>query len=417
MGKGISLGILFSFIFSVNHAQEISPYGKFLKDSVMVGEEVQYSLSVKYPLDWHVIFPDSTYNYEPFEFYTKSYFPTRIDSTHAYDSAVYTLSTFEIDLVQKLQLPIYLLNGNDSTTILASPDSVFLRELVTVLPDSLKFRENLAFQAVNYAFNYPYFMIGLGLVALIGLGTFFIFGNSIRTKIKLYRMRKAYEKFSLEFDRGIIKIKQSETNAQLIEEILVIWKSYMEKIEDRPFTKYTSKEILKVGFEEQLKNVLQTIDRSIYGAIGDEEMHKNFEALEDFTFERYKIACNQAKSSQNEPQIKASRNEEKEIQSTAITQFGLDTNELYEELKKGGRFVIYYYTISILIMTFRRSSKVKFIRSGENGIKQGLVYSLISFLLGWWGIPWGLIYTPRSLYINFRGGKNVTDQLINKVTN
>ncbi|MEP2024655.1 MAG: hypothetical protein ABJH98_05065 [Reichenbachiella sp.] len=295
MGKSISFGILISFIFSIASAQEISPYGKFLKDSIMVGEEVQYSLSVKYPLDWYVVFPDSTNNFGPFEYYNKTFFPTRTDSTHAFDSAVYTFSSFEVDLVQRLQAPIYLLNGKDSTTILANPDSVFLKELVTVMPDSLQFIENVDYQEVHYAFNYPYLMIGLGVFLVLLIGNYFIFGNTIRRKIKLYRMRKAYEKFSLEFERGIIKIKQSETNAQLIEEILVTWKKYMEKIEDRPFTKYTSKEILRVGFEKELKTVLQTIDRSIYGAIGDEEMHKNFEALEDFTLERYQTKIKEVK--------------------------------------------------------------------------------------------------------------------------
>lgn len=295
MGKRIAAGILFSLVFSFNYAQEISPFGKFLKDSVMVGEEVQYSLSVRYPLDWQLVFPDSTNNFEPFEYYAKSYFPTRIDSTHAFDSAVYTLASFEVDLVQKLQLPVYLLNGNDSTVILANPDSVFLKELVTMMPDSLKFKENVAYQAVEYAFNYPYLMIGLGVLLILLIATYFLFGNTIRKKIKLYRMRKAYEKFSMEFERGIIRIKQSETNAELIEQILVTWKKYMEKIEDRPFTKYTSKEILKVGFEKELKTVLQTIDRAIYGAIGDEEMHKNFEALEDFTLERYQHKIKEVK--------------------------------------------------------------------------------------------------------------------------
>lgn len=287
MGKRIAAGILFSFVFSINYAQEISPFGKFLKDSIMVGEEVQYALSVKYPVDWQLVFPDSTHNFEPFEYYAKSYFPTRIDSTHAFDSVVYTLASFEVDLVQKLQLPVYLLNSNDSTIILANTDSIFLKELVTMMPDSLKFKENVSYQAVEYAFNYPYFMIGLGILFVLAIGTFFLFGNTIRKKIKLYRMKKAYEKFSMEFERGIIRIKQSETNAELIEQILVTWKKYMEKIEDRPFTKYTSKEILKVGFEKELKTVLQTIDRSIYGAIDDDEMHKNFEALEDFTLGRY----------------------------------------------------------------------------------------------------------------------------------
>lgn len=295
MGKGISLGILFSFVLSVVHAQEISPYGKFLSDSVMVGEEVEYSLSVKYPLNWSIVFPDSTFDFEPFEYYKKTYFPTRVDSTHAYDSAIYTLASFEVDLVQKLQVPIYLINGNDSTTILANTDSVFLKELVTVMPDSLKFKENVTYQAVDYTFNYPYLMIGLGILVILLIGIYFLFGNTIRTKIALHRMRKAYEKFSLEFERGIIKIKQNETNSELIEEILVTWKTYMEKIEDRPFTKYTSKEILKVGFEKELKTVLQTIDRSIYGAISDEEMHKNFEALEDFTLERYQTKVKEVK--------------------------------------------------------------------------------------------------------------------------
>ncbi|MEP3387963.1 MAG: hypothetical protein ABJO02_07240 [Reichenbachiella sp.] len=295
MGKRIAAGILFSLVFSFNYAQEIAPFGKFLKDSIMVGEEVQYSLSVKYPLDWQLVFPDSTFNFEPFEYYTKSYFPTRTDSTHAFDSAVYTIASFEVDLVQKLQLPVYLLNGNDSTIILANTDSIFLKELVTVMPDSLKFKENVTYQAVEYAFNYPYLMIGLGILLVLLIGTYFLFGNSIRKKIKLYRMRKAYEKFSMEFERGIIRIKQSETNAELIEQILVTWKKYMEKLEDRPFTKYTSKEILKVGFEKELKTVLQTIDRSIYGAIGDDEMHKNFEALEDFTLERYQHKIKEVK--------------------------------------------------------------------------------------------------------------------------
>lgn len=296
MGKGISTAILFSFIFSLTHAQEISPYGKFLQDSVMIGEEVHYSLSIRYPKDWHLIFPDSTQDMEPFEFYAKTYFPTRIDSTHAYDSAVYRLATFEIDLIQKLQLPVYLLNGNDSTIILSNPDSVFLKELVTVVPDSLAFKENLTYQVVDYAVNYPYLMIGLGILLVVLIGVYFIFGKAIRIKIKLYRMKKAYEKFSSKFDNGILKIKQSETNAELIEKILVIWKAYMEKLEDRPFTKYTSKEILKVGFEKELKDVLQNIDRSIYGAVGDEEMHKNFEALEDFTLSRYQIKTKEVKN-------------------------------------------------------------------------------------------------------------------------
>ena len=37
--------------------------------------------------------------------------------------------------------------------------------------------------------------------------------------------------------------------------------------------------------------------------------------------------------------------------------------------------------------------------------KQAAVWSTITGLFGWWGFPWGLIYTPRALYDNAKGGK------------
>ena len=287
MAKKIAINIVFTLIFFQTQAQQISPFGIFKSDSVKIGNELHYSLSVKYPLDWHIIFPDSTYDFSPFEYYDKQYFPTRVDSLYAYDSAVYTLSTFEIDLVQRLQLPIYLLNGKDSTEIFSQQDSVFLQEMITVMPDSLTLRENVNFKAVTYEFNYPYFMIGLLVLLILSIGTFLIFGKGIQSKIKQYRLRKSYEKFSLAFDRGVNKIRQNENNTEIIENILVVWKQYMEQLENRPFTKYTSKEIVSLGFESDLKSVLHTIDRALYGSIGDEQMHKNFEMLEDFTLERY----------------------------------------------------------------------------------------------------------------------------------
>ena len=85
--------------------------------------------------------------------------------------------------------------------------------------------------------------------------------------------------------------------------------------------------------------------------------------------------------------------------------------ELETELQRGAKFVVYRYCISIIILTFRRSSPVHFLPAGQNRIRHGLVYSLISFLLGWWGIPWGPIYTIESLVVNFRGGKDVTAEI------
>jgi hypothetical protein len=86
--------------------------------------------------------------------------------------------------------------------------------------------------------------------------------------------------------------------------------------------------------------------------------------------------------------------------------------ELQQELQQGGKFVIYQYCISILILTFRRSSDVYFIRYEENAIVKGLPFTFLSLVLGWWGIPWGPIYTVQSIWVNFKGGRDVTKEVL-----
>ncbi len=91
---------------------------------------------------------------------------------------------------------------------------------------------------------------------------------------------------------------------------------------------------------------------------------------------------------------------------------GLDGQQLGLELQRGAKFVTYQYCISILILTFRRSSDIYFVRAGESAVGKGLGFSLISLFLGWWGIPWGPIYTIGSFITNFGGGKDVTTEVI-----
>jgi hypothetical protein len=92
---------------------------------------------------------------------------------------------------------------------------------------------------------------------------------------------------------------------------------------------------------------------------------------------------------------------------------GLTIAEIQNEINKGGKFVIYQYCVSIVIMTFKRPTDIYFIRADENPLTKGLPYSLISFVVGWWGIPWGPIYTIGSLIKNFGGGKDVTNEIFN----
>jgi hypothetical protein len=95
---------------------------------------------------------------------------------------------------------------------------------------------------------------------------------------------------------------------------------------------------------------------------------------------------------------------------------GLTVGQVVEEVRKGGRFVYFQYCISVLILTFRRSSPVFFIRAGQSGVAKGLPYSALSFVLGWWGFPWGFIYTPMVILKNFGGGEDVTEKVMASMT-
>ncbi|MBK8257757.1 MAG: hypothetical protein IPK82_34450 [Polyangiaceae bacterium] len=91
---------------------------------------------------------------------------------------------------------------------------------------------------------------------------------------------------------------------------------------------------------------------------------------------------------------------------------GMDGQQLAMELQRGGKFVIYQYCISVFILTFRRPSDIYFVRAGESAVSKGLGYTLLSLVLGWWGIPWGPIYTVSSVITNLGGGKDVTHEVV-----
>jgi hypothetical protein len=91
---------------------------------------------------------------------------------------------------------------------------------------------------------------------------------------------------------------------------------------------------------------------------------------------------------------------------------GIKHGELDFEIQRGAKFVLFQYCISVIILTFRRPSDIYFLRAGENPVLKGLPFTLLSLLAGWWGIPWGPIYTIQSVYNNSRGGKDVTQTVV-----
>ena len=91
---------------------------------------------------------------------------------------------------------------------------------------------------------------------------------------------------------------------------------------------------------------------------------------------------------------------------------GMSFDEVNLELQNGAKFVVFHYNFSLVIISFKRTSDVYFLRPDESGFSKGLSYTLFSLLFGWWGFPWGLIYTIQSLITNLRGGRDVTAEVI-----
>jgi hypothetical protein len=96
----------------------------------------------------------------------------------------------------------------------------------------------------------------------------------------------------------------------------------------------------------------------------------------------------------------------------AVDWRSLSAAQMLDEIKAGGRFVQYSYCISILIMSFKRHSNPRFIRAGQSALLAGLPWTAITFLLGWWGIPWGPIWSIQCIARNMQGGHDITAAVV-----
>jgi hypothetical protein len=282
--------IFYIYLLSSVHAQEIKVQGKFSRDSVKIGKPIEFYLSAHYPENLNILFPDSTFSFGPFELQNKIYFPTSTKKGISRDSVVYYLATYEVDSIQTLKLPIYVVNQMDCTEVFSNTDSVFFQNLVKAIPDSLTaeklpLKTNTNYLGVRWQLNYILFAIGgsILLIALILVWVFF--GKRIRKYFKLKRMAKGYEAFRTKFESSVEKLDR-DFSPQRVETALVIWKNYLELLLSKPYTKFTSKEIKTMENSEELGHALSEIDRMIYGNT-KENVHAPFAGLKTYVRQQF----------------------------------------------------------------------------------------------------------------------------------
>lgn len=276
--------LIISCLLIIENSYAQKPVGRFQTDSIELGRPIDYALSYHHSPSAEVFFPDTTYNFYPFEIIRRNIFPTSTTNGVSTDSVVYTLVTFDITKNQKLRLPIYLLSKRDCTEVYSLADSVFLKEMIKMPVDSLHLKTDTRLLALSQQVNYPKiltYLLGIfGIVLII----YAFFGRFIRKQYTLFLFSRRHKDFQTNYK----KFTRSTLDDVTIGKALVLWKKHLEWLEKRPYTSYTTKEIISRLPNERLEEALREVDSAIYGGILSTQMPSAMNILLEKAAELYK---------------------------------------------------------------------------------------------------------------------------------
>ena len=273
-----------------------APVGRFLTDSIDIGRPFQYALMYRHAPAADLLFPDTASQFAPYRVQKVALFTTRTTGTGAQavsiDSAVYTLLSFEIDSVQLLRVPIRFINARDCTDLFTSTDTVFLRSQIRptaaeLTPySSLTLATQTTLASLQQEFNYP--VLGLFVAGLVGVSglLYGLFGRAIRRQWRLYRLNQRHQRFLREFDRLSQEIS-ADSAAETANQAIIVWKTYLERIERQPYSSLTTSEIAERVDDERVTNALREADRMIYGGAFTTQSAASLTVLSDVATQRY----------------------------------------------------------------------------------------------------------------------------------
>lgn len=259
------LGLLLSGLAWAQPPVRVS--GRFDKDTVKVGEPVVFTLTASYPATELLLFPDSTFAFAPFELVRKQTHPTQARDGRLFDSVEYVLRTFSLDTTQSVALPVFQVIPGDCLQHAAARDAVALSFVVRSLPDSLApaqlpVKITAEYIPMERKFNYPLWgLVGCAALVMLGAATLF-FGRPLWRYLEERKLQRRHQLFMQQFAEAQQK-NQSAASPQWVEMALTVWKGYVEHLSGRPYTKLTTREVLRQG-DEELREPLMQLDRMIY---------------------------------------------------------------------------------------------------------------------------------------------------------
>ena len=281
---------IFLLVFGNALAQEQENYrieASFKEDSFRLGQLLHFHLNISYPKDRVAIIPDSAYNFSPFEYVTKTYITTQIDSLYAYDSIVYTLSSFEINSVQRLTVPLAFFKGKDTLKFNTATDSVFNKRLINFNVNAT-LQEDTQLLSTIQKINYPYLIAGALVLLLTLLILYKLFGKIIIKRYRLIILNTTHKKFIKEYDVLASDFKKT-ADLRMIEQTLGVWKNYLTCLESRPINTFTTKELIGLYDQEELQSTLQSLDRNVYGGVASKDSNDALQTIKRFTNRRFQI--------------------------------------------------------------------------------------------------------------------------------
>ncbi|KAA5539370.1 hypothetical protein [Adhaeribacter rhizoryzae] len=268
------------------------PQGLFQDDSVKIGQEINFLFYYRHPATEEIIFPDSTYNFAPFEFVSRQYFPTRTRNNLSRDSVVYTLRTFSIAPVQTLALPIFKLQNQDTLQIKAQPAEIYLKQLVKGPANLAQLKAQTQLAPIPERVNFAYWLIASGILVLVAVLVWILFGRKIIIQYRLYILKKDHNSFINKFNAYIEKFNKSES-LQIVEQAITLWKNYLTNLEGNAINSFTTREIAAYyNDDEDVTTALRLFDKAIYGNIVSDKSSETiiaFFLLHHFADRRYEF--------------------------------------------------------------------------------------------------------------------------------
>jgi hypothetical protein len=261
----VKIGVFLLFLglnFS-SFAQSIQVEGYFTQDSAKLGERVGLVLKARYPESTQLIFPDSTYNFSPLVFLEKKTFISKTNEGVTLDSAIYYLSNFSLDPSVFLSLPVYELSRYDSVTYFSNEAELKLKLTLDSIPEQPVFQENNVYQPLETTFNWLLgALILAGTVILLG-GITLLFAKHIKALFQKNREKLRWIQFERKWKKLTMLLAQNPA-LELADEVVGLWKGYLESITDLPFQEWTSSEISEILDDKEIFQALRSIDMIIY---------------------------------------------------------------------------------------------------------------------------------------------------------